>query len=59
VTTASRAWVRLDLGFDPTREIKAEGTLAEQAKVPAQIHKGFGRWNSVCSAIVCWTLVAA
>jgi hypothetical protein len=28
-------------------------------KVPAQIHKGFGRWNSVCSAIVCWTLVAA
>jgi nucleoside phosphorylase len=40
-------------------QIKAEGTLKEQAQLAAQIYKGFGRWSSVCSAIVCWALVAA
>ena len=40
-------------------QIKAEGTIREQATLAAQIYKGFGRWSSVCSAIVCWALIAA
>jgi len=50
-------WVAVRNVSDP--EIKAEGTLQEQAKVAAQIYKGFGRWSSVCSAIVCWSLIVA
>jgi hypothetical protein len=38
-------------------QIKAEGSLQDQAKIAAQIYKGFGRWSSVCSAIVCWALI--
>jgi len=39
----------------------ASGTLSirDQAKLAANIYKGFGRWSSVCSAIVCWASVAA
>jgi len=39
----------------------ASGTLTirEQAKIAATIYKGYGRWSSVCSAIVCWALIAA
>lgn len=55
-TTAPR-WVAVRNVSDP--QIKAEGTLKEQAQVAAQIYKGFGRWSTVCSAIVCWALVAA
>ena len=40
-------------------QIKAEGTIKDQAALAAQIYKGFGRWSSVCSAIVCWALIAA
>jgi nucleoside phosphorylase len=40
-------------------QIKAEGTLKQQAALAAQIYKGYGRWSSVCSAIVCWALIAA
>ena len=50
-------WVAVRNVSDP--QIKAEGTLKDQAKVAAQIYKGFGRWSSVCSAIVCWALIAA
>ena len=50
-------WVAVRNVSDP--QIKAEGTLQDQAKVAAQIYKGFGRWSSVCSAIVCWALIAA
>jgi len=50
-------WLAVRNVSDP--QIKAEGTLKEQAKVAAQIYKGFGRWSSVCSAIVCWALIAA
>jgi hypothetical protein len=50
-------WVAVRNVSDP--QIKAEGTLKEQAHVAAQIYKGFGRWSSVCSAIVCWALIAA
>jgi hypothetical protein len=51
-------WIAVRNVSDP--QIKAEGrTLKEQAALAAQIYKGFGRWSSVCSAIVCWALVAA
>jgi nucleoside phosphorylase len=50
-------WLAVRNVSDP--QIKAEGTLKDQAKVAAQIYKGFGRWSSVCSAIVCWALIAA
>jgi phosphorylase superfamily protein len=55
--TAPR-WVAVRNVSDP--QIKADGmTLKEQANLAAQIYKGFGRWSSVCSAIVCWALIAA
>ena len=37
----------------------AEGTLKQQAQAAATIYKAYGRWSSVCSAIVCWAAVAA
>jgi nucleoside phosphorylase len=33
-------------------------TIAQQRKLAADIYKGYGRWSSVCSAIVCWAIVA-
>jgi hypothetical protein len=33
-------------------------TLKEQGHDATVIYKGFGRWSSVCSAIVCWALIA-
>jgi nucleoside phosphorylase len=50
-------WVAVRNVSDP--QIKAEGTLKEQLNIAGQIYKGFGRWSSVCSAIVCWALIAA
>jgi hypothetical protein len=50
-------WVAVRNVSDP--QIKAVGTLKEQATLAAQIYKGFGRWSTVCSAIVCWALIAA
>jgi nucleoside phosphorylase len=49
-------WVTVRNISDP--QIKAEGTLKEQAALAAQIYKAFGRWSAVCSAIVCWALIA-
>jgi len=50
-------WFAVRNVSDP--QIKAQGTLRDQAELAAQIYKGFGRWSSVCSAIVCWALIAA
>ncbi len=51
-------WIAVRNVSDP--QIKSKGlTIREQAKIAAQIYKGFGRWSSVCSAIVCWALIAA
>jgi hypothetical protein len=51
-------WVAVRNVSDP--QIAAAGmTLKQQAALAAQIYKGFGRWSSVCSAIVCWALIAA
>lgn len=54
---AAPRWVAVRNVSDP--QIKAEGTLKEQAALAASIYKAFGRWSSVCSAIVCWALIAA
>ncbi len=50
------AWVAVRNVSDP--QIKAEGSLRDLARAAAQIYKGFGRWSSICSAIVCWALIA-
>ena len=50
-------WLAVRNVSDP--QIKAEGTLAEESALATQIYKAYGRWSSVCSAIVCWALIAA
>ena len=50
-------WLAVRNVSDP--QIAAEGTLAQQTNVAGTIYKGFGRWSTVCSAIVCWALIAA
>ena len=51
-------WLAIRNVSDP--QIKADGlTLKQQADIAAQIYKGFGRWSTVCSAIVCWASIAA
>jgi nucleoside phosphorylase len=55
--TNAPPWVAVRNVSDP--QIKAEGTLKEQAQLAATIYKAYGRWSSVCSAIVCWALIAA
>jgi Phosphorylase superfamily len=53
--TSAPSWVAVRNVSDP--QIKAEGTLKDQANVAGQIYKGYGRWSSVCSALVCWALM--
>jgi len=55
--TSPVQWLAVRNVSDP--QIKSEGTLKQQAQVAAQIYKGYGRWSTVCSAIVCWALIAA
>ncbi|HEU0149703.1 MAG TPA: hypothetical protein VFR21_22840 [Bradyrhizobium sp.] len=50
-------WLAIRNVSDP--QIKSEGTIREQARIAAQIYKGFGRWSSVCSAITCWASIVA
>jgi len=41
-------------------QIAADGlTLAQQAAAAGSIYKAYGRWSTVCSAIVCWAIIAA
>jgi hypothetical protein len=41
-------------------EIDSTGeTLQQQAAMAGDIYKAFGRWSTVCSAIVCWAIIAA
>jgi hypothetical protein len=49
-------WVAVRNVSDP--QIKSVGTINEQAQIAATIYKAYGRWSSVCSAIVCWALIA-
>jgi len=53
----TRRWIAVRNVSDP--QIKAQGTIKDQSHLAAQIYKGYGRWSSVCSAIVCWALIAA
>jgi len=50
-------WIAVRNVSDP--QIKNEGTIKQQGDRAAQIYKTFGRWSSVCSAIVCWALIAS
>jgi hypothetical protein len=50
-------WLAVRNVSDP--QIKAEGTISDQGNIAAHIYKAFGRWSSVCSAIVCWALIVA
>jgi nucleoside phosphorylase len=50
-------WLAIRNVSDP--QIKAEGTLSQQAHTAGVIYKAFGRWSSVCSAIVCWASIVA
>jgi hypothetical protein len=50
-------WLAVRNVSDP--QIRAEGTIKQQAMLAAQIYKAFGRWSSICSAIVCWALIVA
>lgn len=41
-------------------EINSQGLpIDQQATMSADIYKAYGRWSSVCSAIVCWGITAA
>lgn len=42
---------------DPQIDSK-DFTIHEQAAIAANIYKVYGRWSTVCSAIVCWAVVA-
>jgi purine-nucleoside phosphorylase len=55
--TAAPRYLAIRNVSDP--QIKAEGTIRQQAQVAASIYKGFGRWSSVCSAITCWASIVA
>jgi Phosphorylase superfamily len=51
-------WIAVRNVSDP--QISATGmTPEQQAHTAAQIYKAYGRWSTVCSAIVCWALIAA
>jgi len=50
-------WVAVRNVSDP--QIKDERTIDNEAIIAAHIYKAFGRWSSVCSAIVCWALITA
>jgi nucleoside phosphorylase len=40
-------------------EINSSGlSLPQQTALAADIYKAYGRWSSVCSAIVCWAIIA-
>jgi hypothetical protein len=43
---------------DPQIESK-NLTLRQQTTIAANIYKGYGRWSTVCSAIVCWAIITA
>jgi hypothetical protein len=55
---AAPRWLAVRNASDPQID-STELTLKQQANLAAQIYKGFGIWSSVCSAIVCWALIAA
>ena len=57
--TQAPAWIAIRNVSDP--QIKAEGgmTINQEGDLADKIYKAYGRWSSVCSAVVCWAAVAA
>ena len=52
------AWIAVRNVSDP--QINSNGLSVTQAgDIANDIYKKFGLWSSVCSAIVCWALMAA
>ena len=51
-------WVAVRNVSDPQIN-DPEKSIREQAKEAADIYKAYGKWSSVCSAIVCWALITA
>jgi nucleoside phosphorylase len=55
---AAPPWLAVRNVSDP--QISASvGDERAQAQIAAHIYKTYGRWSTVCSAIVCWALIAA
>lgn len=52
------AWLAIRNVSDP-QIASGKLSIRDQAKLAANIYKGYGRWSSVCSAIVCWASIAA
>jgi hypothetical protein len=51
-------WIAVRNVSDP--RIKSDGlNVTKEGDMANKIYKAFGRWSSVCSAIVCWAVVAA
>jgi len=51
-------WIAVRNVSDP--QISSKGmNIKQQGTMAAHIYKTFGRWSSICSAIVCWALIAA
>jgi nucleoside phosphorylase len=55
--SAAPPWVSVRNVSDPQMNEPGK-TLKEVGHDATAIYKGFGRWSSVCSAIVCWSLIA-
>jgi nucleoside phosphorylase len=55
--SAAPPWLAVRNVSDP--QIKAEGTIQDQSNAAGVIYKAYGRWSSVCSGIVCWSIIAA
>lgn len=43
---------------DPQMDSSAYTDVSHEKTIAADIYKRYGRWSSVCSAIVCWSIVA-
>ena len=51
-------WIAVRNVSDP--RMKSDGlTVTQEGDMANKIYKAYGRWSSVCSAIVCWAVVAA
>jgi hypothetical protein len=52
------AWIAIRNVSDPQIKAEAGMTINQEGDIADKIYKAFGRWSSVCSAIVCWAAVA-
>ncbi len=58
--TKSTGLIRLtDIPWPSGLDPQTGGKLKQRAALAANFYKAFGRWSSVCRAIVCWALIAA